>query len=126
VCGRLNDSKSFVSLIGVYSTREYPFALVFGFMDHMNLRGYLRHNQNVGRLDLVYFYFFTLAIYNSLISPPVIADRSWSGVYAQPRYNQWKSQDRASHVRTPTSNMCSRSFRLMSLWVTADIPASQV
>jgi len=64
--------------------------------------------------------------YNSLISPPVVADRSWSGVYAQPRYSQWKSQDRASHVRTPTSNMCSRSFRLMSLWVTADIPASQV
>lgn len=53
-CSRLNDGgKSFVPFIGIYSTRDHPFALVFKFMDHLNLRGYLGDNKNVGRLELV-------------------------------------------------------------------------
>jgi len=54
MCSRLNDNdESFVSLIGVYSTREHPFALVFRFMDRLNLRGCLRKHQDIGRLELV-------------------------------------------------------------------------
>jgi len=53
-CSRLNDSgKRFVSFIGVYSTWEHPFALVFAFMDHLNLREYLRDHRDVGRLELL-------------------------------------------------------------------------
>lgn len=56
-CSRLyGNDKSFVSFIGVCSTREHPFALVFKFMDHLNLRVYLRDNQGVGRLELVCFH----------------------------------------------------------------------
>lgn len=40
--------------LGVYSTPEHPLALVFEFMDHSNLREYLRNNRGVGRLELVH------------------------------------------------------------------------
>jgi len=57
MCSRLNDNdESFVSLMGVYSTLEHPFALVFKFMDHLNLRGYLRNNRDIGRLEVVCFH----------------------------------------------------------------------
>ena len=53
---RLNgNDKSFVSFIAIYSTREHPFGLVFKFMDQLNLRGYLRKNQDIARLELVRF-----------------------------------------------------------------------
>ena len=56
-CSRLsNEEKSFVPFIGLYSTLEHPFALVFQFMDHLNLKGYLRDNKDVGRLEPVRFY----------------------------------------------------------------------
>jgi hypothetical protein len=56
MCNRLNDNdKSFASLIAIYSTREHPFGLVFKFMDQLNLRGYLRKNQDIFRLELVRF-----------------------------------------------------------------------
>ena len=42
--------------IGVYSTLEYPMALVFEFMDRLNLREYLRNNKDVGRRELVRFF----------------------------------------------------------------------
>lgn len=44
-----------MSFIGVYSTLEHPFALVFEFMEHRNLREYLRNNHDVGRRELVRF-----------------------------------------------------------------------
>jgi len=44
-----------VPFIGVYSTQDHPFALVFEFMEHLNLREYLRNNCEVGRLDSVRF-----------------------------------------------------------------------
>ena len=53
----LNDNdKIFVPFIGVYSTREHPFALVFKFMDRQNLREYLGDNQDIERLGLVCFH----------------------------------------------------------------------
>jgi len=42
-----------VPFIGVYSTQEHPLALVFEFMQHLNLGEYLRNNRSVSRLDLV-------------------------------------------------------------------------
>ena len=55
-CSYLNDNgKSFVPFIGVYSTKEHPFALVFELMEHLNLSVYLRNNREVGRVDLVWF-----------------------------------------------------------------------
>jgi len=67
MCSRLNDSdKSFVTLIGVYSTREHPFALVFEFVDRLNLRRHLGNNQNIGRLELV-------RIPSSYQSPPNVS-----------------------------------------------------
>ena len=57
MCNRLNDNdKSFISFIAIYSTREHPFGLVFKFMDQLNLRGYLRKNQDIARLELVRFH----------------------------------------------------------------------
>ena len=41
--------------IGIYSTPEYPLALVFEFMGHMNLREYLRDKNDISRLELVGF-----------------------------------------------------------------------
>jgi len=55
MCSHLNDNEGFVSFIGVYSTREHPFALVFKFMDNQNLRWYLRNNQDIVRMELVGF-----------------------------------------------------------------------
>jgi len=52
VCSRLIGWNT-VPFLGVYSTPEHPLALVFEFMDHANLREYLRNNRNVGRLELV-------------------------------------------------------------------------
>jgi len=49
------NDKSFVSFIAIYSTQEHPFGLVFKFMDQLNLRGYLRKNQDIARLELVRF-----------------------------------------------------------------------
>ena len=45
-----------VRFLGVYSTPTHPFALVFEFMDHLNLREYLSNNCGVRRLDLVCYY----------------------------------------------------------------------
>jgi hypothetical protein len=51
-----DDDKSFVSFIGIYSTPEHPFGLVFRFMDQLNLGGYLRKNRDTGvGLELVKF-----------------------------------------------------------------------
>ena len=44
-----------VPFIGVYSTPEHPFSLVFEFMKHLNLGEYLRNNRGVGKLELVCF-----------------------------------------------------------------------
>ena len=54
-CSRLKD-QSFVPFIGVYSTPKHPLALVFEFMEHSNLRKYLRNNKDVRRRELVRFY----------------------------------------------------------------------
>ena len=55
-CSRLNDNCNIIaSFIGVYSTCEHPFALVFEFMDQLNLREYLRNNRDIRRVELVRF-----------------------------------------------------------------------
>ena len=54
MCSRLSGTdKHFVPFIAVYSTPEHPFGLVFGFMEHLNLRDYLRNNPDTPRLKLV-------------------------------------------------------------------------
>ena len=60
----LLSNKHLVPFIGVYSTPEHPFALVFEFMEHLNLREYLRNNRDVGKLELVRFHprFFLLPV----------------------------------------------------------------
>ena len=47
--------QNIVPFIEIYSTLEHPSALVFDFIDRMNLRGHLRNNKDVGRLELVGF-----------------------------------------------------------------------
>ena len=42
-----------VPLVGVYSTEEHPFGLVYEHMDNLDLRQYLKNEPNVGRLELV-------------------------------------------------------------------------
>lgn len=42
-----------VPFIGVYSTPDHPLALVFEFMDNLNLGEYLRNNHDIGKVDLV-------------------------------------------------------------------------
>lgn len=54
MCNYLNDGgESFVPFIGVYSTLEHPFALVFKFADRLNLREYIRKNRDSEGLKLV-------------------------------------------------------------------------
>ena len=42
-----------VPFIGIYSSPEHPSALIFEFMEQLNLREYLRNNRGVRRLELV-------------------------------------------------------------------------
>ena len=51
-CSRLKD-RNIVPFIGAYSAPKYPLALVFKFMDNLNLREYLRDNEDAGRRELV-------------------------------------------------------------------------
>ena len=53
-CSRLNE-EDVVPFIGLYSTLKHPLALVFEFMDHLNLREYLRSDLDAGRRELVRF-----------------------------------------------------------------------
>ena len=53
-CSCLKD-ESIAPFIGVFSTPEYPLALVFDFMAHLNLREYLRNHEGAGRSKLVRF-----------------------------------------------------------------------
>ena len=53
-CSRLKG-QSTVPFIGVYTTPKRPLTLVFEFMDHLNLREYLRKNDDAGRSELVRF-----------------------------------------------------------------------
>ncbi|KAF9651178.1 kinase-like protein [Thelephora ganbajun] len=42
-----------VPFVGVYSTEAHPFGLVYGYMDGLDLKQYLRNEPNVGRLKLL-------------------------------------------------------------------------
>ena len=51
---RLNGGdENLVPFVAIYSTARHPFGLVFGFMEHLNLRDYLRNNPEIPRLKLV-------------------------------------------------------------------------
>ncbi|KAF9778053.1 kinase-like domain-containing protein [Thelephora terrestris] len=52
-CSYLNsiDDRSFAPFLGIYSSEEHPFALVFETMEHRNLGEYLRNNKEVRRID---------------------------------------------------------------------------
>ena len=54
-CSRLKGQR-IVPFIGVYSTLKHPLALVFEFMDHLNLGEYLRNSKDVRRRELVCFH----------------------------------------------------------------------
>lgn len=43
-----HNDKRFVSFVGVCSNKEHSFALVFDFMDHLNLNKYLKNNRVFG------------------------------------------------------------------------------
>ena len=122
----LNDNDiSFVPFVGVCSTREHPFALVFRFMDHMNLRGYLRDNQDIGRLQLVRVHRHVRHPHR-LTPTPVIGNRPWSEAHAWSWHGPRESQHCGSHPPAQTLNMYSHSSRLMFLWAVMDMPVSQV
>jgi len=53
-CSRLMHP-NVVPFIGVYSTPEHPLGLVFEYMEHDNIKEYLRSNKDVGRRELVCF-----------------------------------------------------------------------
>ena len=124
-CSHLNDNKCFVSFIGIYSTQDHPFALVFEFMDRLSLRGYLRDNQDIGRLELVRSIVTSIAFYLLTVSTPAIGNSSWSGVYAQRWYRPWKSQD-CAHPCMATLITGSQPSRQMSLWAAMGVSVSQV
>ncbi|KAF9647760.1 kinase-like protein [Thelephora ganbajun] len=52
VASRLKH-QNVVPFIGAYSTPEHPLALVFDFMEHLNLKAYLGSNMNAKRLELL-------------------------------------------------------------------------
>jgi serine/threonine protein kinase len=54
VCGLLRHRDvNAVPSIGVFSTETHPFALVYEFMDGLDLKQYLRNEPNARRLELV-------------------------------------------------------------------------
>ncbi|KAF9779523.1 kinase-like domain-containing protein [Thelephora terrestris] len=54
VCGLLRHRDvNAVPSIGVYSTETHPFALVYEFMDGLDLKQYLRNEPNARRLELL-------------------------------------------------------------------------
>ena len=126
-CSYLNDNdRSFVSFIGVYSTQDHPFALVFKFMEHLNLRGYLRDNQDIGRLDLVRFNCHIDHFAVSYIWAPVIGNSPRFKVSSRRRHCPWKSQDCTFDPCTVTLIVGSHPSRLTSLWAAMDVFALQV
>jgi hypothetical protein len=72
-----------VPFIGMYSTPEHPLALIFDFMDHLNLGVYLRNNGNVGRLELVRFCCVIPGIHDLSASRLALRHRTRCGIYAQ-------------------------------------------
>lgn len=42
-----------IPLVGVYSTEDHPFCLVYEYVDGLDLRQYLRDKPNAGRMKLV-------------------------------------------------------------------------
>ena len=67
-----------VPFVGVYSTETHPFALVYEYMDGLDLEQYLRSESNAKRLELV---LVPLYIRSTLgISTLIMAtgDRYWS------------------------------------------------
>lgn len=53
-CSRLVHP-NVVPFIGVYSTPEHPLGLVFEYMEHDNIKEYLRSGKDIGRRELVRF-----------------------------------------------------------------------
>ena len=126
MCTRLSD-KYIVPFIGIYSTLEHPFALVFEFMEHRNLREYLRNNRDAGRVELVR---------SSLPSHPVddlVSRHQLLGIARaiKAMHNINVIHGNLGIVRTflcPRFSTCSRSFRLTSLLTLVDtfvLPASE-
>jgi len=59
VCSRLSH-RNIVSFIGIYSTTEHPFSLVFSFEESLDLGQYLWTHPTARRLDLVCFHSFEI------------------------------------------------------------------
>ena len=71
--------------IGVYSTPKHPLALVFEFMDHLNLGEYLRNNEDIGRHELVHFYLASIPISTARhtnVLRLVVGNSTWCEIHA--------------------------------------------
>ena len=88
-CSRLED-QYIVPFIGVYSTPKHPLALVFEFMDHSNLREYLRNDKDVRRRELVRF---LCRIYHSSYQRLELAvgNSARCRIHAQTKCRPWES-----------------------------------
>lgn len=64
-----------VPFVGIYSTETHPFALVYEYMDGLDLKQYLRSEPNAGKLKLVLVPLRAIPILD--INPLILVDNSW-------------------------------------------------
>ena len=50
----LLSHRNVVSLVGVWSTEEHPFCVVYEYMSNLDLRQYLRNEPHARKLTLVF------------------------------------------------------------------------
>lgn len=61
VCDFLHHrARGVVPFVGVYSTEEHPFGLVYEYMDGLDLKQYLRNEPNAQKLKLVLIPLYTI------------------------------------------------------------------
>lgn len=63
-----------VPFVGIYSTETHPFALVYEYMDGLDLKQYLRSEPNAGKLKLVLVPLRAIPILD--INPLILVDNS--------------------------------------------------
>ena len=92
------DGDNFVPLLGIYSTPQHPFSIVFKSMDHGNLRDYLASNQDAPKVELVCSRVRMSAFRHPDVSKPALAGGSRPEDHAQPWHHPWKYQSRPSFL----------------------------
>ena len=103
LCGHLNGANdvNFVPFLGIYSSRDHPFALVFKFMSYGSLNEYSRNNQEIGRVKLVRSHPMPPILHHLNVLMSAVANCQRTRGHAPPGYHPRKHQDCTSPLTFP-------------------------